>query len=226
MRLLSHLWMPPDEESVSERISRFVHRKPMRRTLALRVYKKEKQTMIVKEPESQFIPAPAGVHAGVCVDEIDLGMVVREFGGAKSEKRMVRLVWQIAEDMKDGKPYLVKKDYTASLHEKAGLRKDLEGWRGRPFSFDELAGFDLEKVVGAPCMMNIVHATGRKGGTFANIAAIMPLAKGFVKLEPRDYVRQKDRPKVEPGTNGTAKQHVDEPPPVDFNGIDDDDVPF
>lgn len=184
--------------------------------------------MIVREPESQFVPAPAGVFVAVCVDEIDLGMVTREFGGEKHEKHMVRLVWQIGEDMKDGKPYLVKKDYTASLHEKAALRADLEGWRGKAFTFDELVGFDLENIIGAPCMLNIVHKQGRKGGTFANIAAIMPLPKGMVKLAPRDYVRVKDRPVKDVLLSAPRNGH--QPPPEEqppfSDGITDDDVPF
>lgn len=187
--------------------------------------------MVVREPESQFVPAPAGVHAAVCVDEVDLGMVPNRFEPDKPPVQTVRLVWQIGEDMPDGKPFLIKKDYRASLHEKAALRKDLEGWRGRPFSFDELTGFDLENILGKPCMINIVHKTGSKGGTFANIAAIMPLAKGMVKLEPRDYVRVKDRPVKElisqPAYTRTPihQQPPEEQPPF-ADGINDDDIPF
>jgi hypothetical protein len=169
--------------------------------------------MIVREPESNFIPAPAGVHAAVCVDEIDLGMVENKFSEDGEMVHKVRLVWQLAEDMKNGEPYLIRKDYRASLHEKAVLRKDLESWRGRAFTFQELAGFELGTIIGAPCMMNIVHKTGSKGGTFANIAAIMPLPQSMTKLEPRDYIRMKDRV--------PATTQREEPPP-----FDDSDVPF
>jgi|SRR5882724_4560854 len=185
--------------------------------------------MVVREPESQFVPAPAGFHAAVCVDEVDMGLVPNRFDPAADPVYTVRLVWQIAEEMKDGKPYLIKKDYRASLHEKAALRKDLESWRGKPFTFNELVGFDLENIVGAPCMMNVVHKTGRKGGTFANIAAITPLHKGMAKLEPRDYVRVKDRAATEPGLVSQPRHHRDNlpPEPPQFaEGIDDDDVPF
>lgn len=189
--------------------------------------------MIVREPESQFIPAPAGVHVAVCVDEIDLGLVPNRFEPESDPVPTVRLVWQIGEDMKDGKPYLIKKDYRASLHEKAGLRKDLEGWRGQQFTSIELAGFNLETIIGVPCMLNIVHKTGSKGGTFANIAAIMPLAKGMVKLAARDYIRMKDRPKQDtPALASVPKHHRDtsqqspEDHPPFAEGISDDDVPF
>lgn len=174
--------------------------------------------MIVREPEQQFIQAPAGVHSAVCVDEVDMGLVPNKFDPESGPVPTVRLFWQINEDMDDGKPYLIKKDYRASLHEKAGLRKDLEAWRGRPFTFDELAGFDLENVVGAQCMLNIVKKRSAKGKEYSNIGGITPLPKGMPKIEPRDYIRHKDRPQV------AAPKHEPELQP--FSHIEDDDIPF
>jgi len=77
------------------------------------------------------------------------------------------------------------------------LRPDPAGpRRGRPFSFDELVGFDLENLIGVACALNIVAKTSKKGKVFSNIAGIMPLPKSMTKIEPRDYVRTKDRPTV------------------------------
>ena len=176
--------------------------------------------MVVREPESNFIQAPPGVHIAVCVDEIDIGLIPNRFDPESDPVPTVRLVWQIAEEMSDGRPFLIKKDYRASLHEKAGLRHDLQAWRGREFTFDELVGFDLEKIVGACCQLNIVPKTSKKGRVFSNIAAIMPLPKGVAGIAPRDYIREKDRPKVAPTPQ--------EPPdaPWDPNQMNDDDVPF
>lgn len=39
----------------------------------------------------------------------------------------------------DGSPHTISKRFTASLHAKAGLRKFLESWRGRPSPPEELA---------------------------------------------------------------------------------------
>jgi hypothetical protein len=36
--------------------------------------------------------------------------------------------------MKDGKAFSIHKKYTLSSHKKATLRKELEAWRGVPFS--------------------------------------------------------------------------------------------
>lgn len=174
--------------------------------------------MLVREPETNFVVVPPGVHAAVCVDEIDMGLQPNRFDPEKPPSPTVRLIWQIGEDdPKTGKPMVVKKDYRASLHEKAALRKDLEAWRGRPFTFDELVGFDLEKIVGACCMLNMVEKVGSRGGKFSNIAGIMPLIKHIAKLEPKEYVRVKDRP--------TSFSTTEDMPPH-AEGIDDDDVPF
>ncbi len=190
--------------------------------------------MIVRAPAEQFVTAPEGSFAAVCVDSIDLGELPNPFNPEKP-RHMVRLVWQIEEQQSDGKPYHIKQDYTASLHEKAKLRQDLQSWRGRAFSFDELVGFDLETLIGVPCLLNIVHAQGRKGGTFANVGAIMKLPRNMTAPATRDYVRVKDRG-VAPvattrGPNPTrpVPRPIEEQPlddPFNSMGITDDDVPF
>src|SRR5476651_960289 len=124
--------------------------------------------MLVKAPAERFETAPEGSFAAVCVDEIDLGKVTTNFSGEEKTRNMVRLIWQIDEDDDSGRPYMIKADYTASLHENAKLRKHLQQWRGRAFTPAELLGFDLEGVVGAGCLLSIVHNEGSRGGTFAN----------------------------------------------------------
>jgi len=139
-----------------------------------------------------FQPAPEGVHAAVCVDVVDLGLIEVTWDNETRMQHKVLLSWQIAEDH-NGKPYLVTKRYTLSLHLKSGLRKDLESWRGKAFTPAEEIAFDLESILGANCLLNIQH---RQAGdrVFANVVAIMPLPRGMAKLEQRDYIRKQDRP--------------------------------
>jgi hypothetical protein len=135
-----------------------------------------------------YTPAPEGVHAAVCVDVADKGMVETEWGS----KHKCRIVWEIAAPMDDGRPFTIGKTYTVSLHEKSSLYKDLKGWRGRAFTADELRGFDLENVVGKPCQLVVAH-NDVDGTTYANVQAIL---KADVKnqLKPSGkYVRAKDR---------------------------------
>jgi hypothetical protein len=65
------------------------------------------------------------------------------------------------------------------------MRKDLESWRGRPFTQEEVARFDVGNLIGANCQLSIVHKKSADGSkTYANVAAIMPLPKGAMKLKP------------------------------------------
>jgi hypothetical protein len=157
-------------------------------------------------------PAPPGAHRALCVDVVDLGMVKTTYPG-KPERvvHKVTIVWQVADvDPETGTRFTVGKRYTLSLHEKSSLRKDLESWRGRQFSQEELRGFDLEKLLGAPCQLNIVHNV-KPAATYANVSAIMPFGKGMEKLTPDPaYIRVKDRA----GNPGGSFQ------------ADDSDVPF
>lgn len=142
-----------------------------------------------------YTPAPVGVHQAVCVDVVDLGLLKVSYGGKDKEQHKIYIAWQIDEtDPADGSRFVAFKRYTLSLHEKATLRKELEGWRGKPFSDDELVAFDVEKLIGVNCQINIQHKASN-GKTYANIMSIMPLAKGMAKLEAKEYVRAKDRDK-------------------------------
>lgn len=185
-----------------------------------------------------FTPAPAGVHQAVCVDVVDLGILDVTWQGVSKKKHLINVAWQITEDRDDGKPYLVFKRYTLSLHEKANLSKDLESWRGKKFTDDERAGFDVERLIGVNCLLNVTHNhVGDR--TFANVVSIMPLAKGMPQITARDYVRKVDREAdakasahdagsaaaIQRSNEAAAAQaEYDEmhaPPP-----ITDDDIPF
>jgi hypothetical protein len=124
---------------------------------------------------------PAGPVQGVCFKVFDVGVQASSFG----EAHKILIVWEITTrytkgDFKD-KRMLVNKPYTASLGPKANLRKDLEQWKGKPFNEFELKGFDIERLVGVNCMLNIVLES--KGeNTYANVGSIMGLPAGMEKI--------------------------------------------
>lgn len=138
---------------------------------------------------SEFIPAPSGVQPAVCVDVVDLGMVDGAFG----TKHKVKVVWEIAATMQDGRRFIVQKQYTASLHEKSSLAIDLKTWRGRALTTDEVKGFDLERIVGVPCQLVIVH-NEKDGQTYANIQTILKADPNSRLAPSGNYVRVKNRP--------------------------------
>lgn len=165
-----------------------------------------------------FDPAPAGVHQGVCVDVIDLGVLDVTWQGKSKKQHKINVAWQIAEKRDDGKPFLVFKRYTLSLNEKASLRKDLESWRGKAFTRDEEMGFDVESVIGANCLLNIQH-NQVADKTYANVVSIMPLVKGMPKMEASDYIRKQDRPSEDAPVGYDDQSHAPSP-------LTDDDIPF
>ena len=137
-----------------------------------------------------FTPHPTGLFQMVCCDVIDKGTVDTAYG----PKRKVVIRWESQEVSDKGHRMTVQQMYTASLNEKARLRHDLESWRGVGFTGDELVKFDIERLIGANAMVNVVHRAGADGKTWANVASLSPLLKGLPKMSvSSDYVRQQDR---------------------------------
>ncbi len=128
---------------------------------------------------------PAGVYLARCYQMIDLGtqkVVSKQFG--TKNVRQVMLYWEILQD-DDGKPVFmedgkrvssISKTYTLSMHKKSGLRKDLDAWRGQPFTDAEADGFDITKLLGVFCKIQVVHnQSGDR--TYANVSTIMNTKK-------------------------------------------------
>ncbi len=107
-----------------------------------------------------FEQAPVGTHLARCIRLIDLGTQFGEYQGKPNQARKVVCSWELpnatmATGEYAGKPFIVGKWYTASIGEKANLRKDLVNWRGRDFTEDELKGFDVKKLLGVACLLSI-----------------------------------------------------------------------
>lgn len=157
---------------------------------------------IATKPESNYTPPPEGMHVARCYRLIDLGTQPKSFQGqSKGEARKIMATWELlGEDrMPDGKPFTISKSWFLSMHEKAALRKDLESWRGKAFTADEEHSFDVSKLLGAYCLLNIVQEKGDNGDTYTKIKAITPLIKGMPKPEPVNptFIFDADEPDME-----------------------------
>jgi hypothetical protein len=130
-----------------------------------------------------FAPPPAGAFPAFCFRFIDLGTQTSNFNNETKHQRKVMLSWELADDqerMEDGRPWTISQRYTWSMHEKATLRKTLESWRGIAFEDKDFGegGFDTRKLLGAPCMLSLVHAD--KGDKkYTNISAVTKLPRGM-----------------------------------------------
>lgn len=124
---------------------------------------------------------PEGTYPATCYMLVDLGLQENKKYGNSSPKVLVG--WELADEFIeiDGKkqPRIFSARYTASLASKAILRRDLAAWRGRDFTDEELAKFNLRNILGASCLIQIIHKTGGDGKTYANLASVMKLPKNM-----------------------------------------------
>lgn len=135
-----------------------------------------------------FVQVPAGVHLARCYRIIDLGTQKTTYMGQSKMSPKVLFQFEVhTEDddgtpllTQDGKPLSISKQYTLSLGENAIMRRDLQSWRGKGFTPEELKMFELENVLGQWCMINVVH-TSKDDKTYANIDSITPVPAAMKK---------------------------------------------
>jgi hypothetical protein len=189
--------------------------------------------IIAKETKTDFEPVPTGMQQAVCAMVCDIGTHKGEYQGKETMRHQVIILWELEEKKKEGQwagePFYLSKFYTLSLGKDANLRKDLESWRGKPFTTEELQGFDIENLIGANCLLNVIEDKEK-----AKISAISPLVKGMPKIkqtmteEPEwvDKFRAKSIERTGAGKSvssavGPASSPGNTPPPPS-----EDDLPF
>jgi len=141
--------------------------------------------LIATAPKNtDYSPIEAGTYLARCVQVIDLGTQTIEYMGELKQSRKVRLAFETPTEKKIFKeengeqPYMLSKEYTLSLGDKANLRADLESWRGKTFTQEELEGFDLANILWIPCMITVTHQTSKDGQkTYARITGISKIMK-------------------------------------------------
>lgn len=132
---------------------------------------------------ASFKQVEPGTYGARCIKIIDLGtQTVKDFNhpDETKQKHQVMITWELpGEIIPDGdfqgQPYGVSRFYSATLGEKSNLRKDLEAWRGKNFTEQELAGFSLKAILGKACMVSVVHSKNGK----AQVKAVLALPKGM-----------------------------------------------
>lgn len=133
-----------------------------------------------------FQRPPAGTTLGICYGVIDIGLQQTTYQGLVNVKPQVILLFELpTELMDDGRPFGVSKVYTASMHEKAILRKDIQAWRGKAMSDDEADDFNLANVLGKGALLNITE-TSKGEKVYTNIAGISPVMKGMTVPQPHN----------------------------------------
>ena len=138
--------------------------------------------IIVKDNGSSPItPLEAGSYRAICYGIVVTGTTfVQAFGNSSTK---IIFLWELPDEriLVDGedKPRAISETYTLSLNEKANMRKMLASWRGRDFNPEELKGFSLKKVLGAPCLVSTTIMQNKQGRDFAKVSSVTRLPKGM-----------------------------------------------
>jgi hypothetical protein len=136
----------------------------------------------VSPSSSSYEPPPAGTHQAIFYQLIDLGTHPTQWeNNPPKDVRRLRVGWELSIDerMENGKPFTVSKFWNHFTGEKATIRKDLESYRGQTFkSKADFQRFDLTKLLGEKCMINIRHSI-KGDNERADVVSILPPMKGI-----------------------------------------------
>lgn len=204
--------------------------------------------------KGDFKIPPAGNHVAICNMIVDLGIQPGR-GMYPTPRPEVYIRFELCDEIisylhngvpKEA-PMTVGGTYTASMNEKANLRKMVEGWQGKFKSDGDAENFEFKTLLGKKCLLNVVHKDSG-GKTYANIHGASPLPKGmkhdgsqanasiFYSLESPDakmlsFVPEWLRTKIAERITDTDEHPNDHEPPLDpgmtvGDKVQDDDIPF
>ena len=135
---------------------------------------------------------PEGTYHAVCYGVVDLGTQETQFG----PKQKVAIFWELPEERMDvvdqdgekvSKPRVISGKFNNTINIKALLGQLLTSWRGKPFSQDEKDNFNLFDIIGANCLLGIVH--NQVGDdVYANVGTVVKLMKGMTIKTPENPI--------------------------------------
>lgn len=134
---------------------------------------------------------PTGNYIARCYKMIHIGTVEEIILGEKKVLNKVRIGWELPTELrvfneeKGEQPLVIDKEFTLSLYEKSALRGVLKSWRGKDFTEEEAKCFDITKLLGVQCMINIIHKPSKRDASkiYEEIAGITAVPKGITVPE-------------------------------------------
>lgn len=196
---------------------------------------------------------PAGNYIARCYKMIHIGTVEEIILGEKKILNKVRIGWELPTEMrvfnpeKGEQPLVIDKEFTLSLHEKSSLRAVLKSWRGKDFTEEEAKSFDITKLLGVQCMINIIHKPSKKDPSkiYEEIAGITSVPKGMTvpaQINPTflldydnftdelfnslpDFIKQKMATSIEYCALKNP-EHKEFKSQTEATNLSDDDLPF
>lgn len=143
-------------------------------------------TLTLQAPESEREIIPVGLHSAILVWIVDLGTQETQWG----DKLQMQFTFELPNIVRefDGKeePAIISTmPLTPWITPKSNITRLLQGWLGKMPE----PGFDVKRLSGKHCKVNIVHELSKDGTkTYANIAGIVPADENDKKLTPYNPV--------------------------------------
>jgi hypothetical protein len=127
--------------------------------------------IVARDTGGEYEPIPIGLHRAICINVFDIGFQPGYQGKPPTHK--VVILWELeAKSETTGKHFTITKIYTLSIGDKSNLGADLTSWRGKAFTEEERAGFDLDNIKNKACQLNVVPHNDR-----VKIASVLPAQK-------------------------------------------------
>lgn len=143
--------------------------------------------MLTAPKTQERLLAPAGTHIARCVSLIHIGTVKTDWQGQEKWVDKIRLGFELSSELhvfkegEEAKPFTVSKEYTLSLGDKSNLYPIVKGIVG-DIPEDVRFSFDIEELIGKPCLLTISHKDSQNG-KFVSIDTASPLMKGMTAPE-------------------------------------------
>lgn len=130
--------------------------------------------------EGSFKQPPTGNQVARCYRILDLGTQHGDWQGKPTVNNQILLQFELPKQLMDnGEPYSVSifiNNFLGTKAKKSKLRILLETWRNKPFSEEEVARFDLNKVLGKAGIVTLIE---KEAGGKVVIAGVGPLMDGM-----------------------------------------------
>lgn len=135
-------------------------------------------------PQAPSEMPEAGLVQAVCVFAEDMGEAVEDRFGPPEVKHKGVFIFELAEKMKSGKPFMLSVKFNVTRSPKGTLYSTLKSWNGKPPLRADWEALDLASFVGRNAMVNvIIDERESDGALFPKIEAVMAY-KGKDLLRP------------------------------------------
>ena len=127
----------------------------------------------------EFERPDTGNKAGRCLMVVEMGTVENKYPGAQNAtKPDVLIIWELAQCMKDGRPFVVNWKGTFSFGDGAHMTRILKAWRGGvAFTEAEKSNWEFVKLLKQPALLLVSEAPDKKDPNkiWTNVDAVTPL---------------------------------------------------